>query len=413
MKLEAVIVSLATTLGSLSAAGAEPQPLGRDDFAALVLQIGPATRVLEARTASARATRDAAGRSENPAFSWERSAAVSGRRADESQDDLLLRAPLVVSGRLAGEQAAAAAGFKAVEQSALWARARLIWKARRAFDAVLAARGKALILDRTATRAGELLRIVVAREKAGESAGYERLRMELEGALVADLRSAIDIERAQAESAAAALLGREVSGLPPFAGDLLSDAARPIPETTAVEQRADLQALALEIEAAEGAARAARRRAIPDPAVTAGVQVLDLAQNGRGIGYIIGLEVPLPLLDSGSREADVAMAGARATEAERMSELSAAARDQLSARVTLLARRERLSTHRIEVLARAEGLREIAAAAWRAGGAEFWTLLDAERVAREARLMVLELALDASHAEADLRFLSGDMGAEK
>ena len=115
-------VSLSTVAGSASIGRAEPAPLTREAFAEQVLLTGLGTKSIEARVAVARAEGAAAGQWQNPAFAWERSAAVSGRRADETQDDLTLRLPWVISGRLGLEREAAASNAESVELRGRWAR---------------------------------------------------------------------------------------------------------------------------------------------------------------------------------------------------------------------------------------------------------------------------------------------------
>jgi cobalt-zinc-cadmium efflux system outer membrane protein len=66
-----------------------------------------------------------------------------------------------------------------------------------------------------------------------------------------------------------------------------------------------------------------------------------------------------------------------------------------------------VAAHQRDVVQRAERLVGLAAKAWRAGGAELLTLIDAQRAAREAHLAALALAVEARRAETDLLFLTG------
>ena len=291
-------VSFSTIAGSSASSHAQPVPLTRDAFVERVLLAGLGTRTIEAQVAVARAEGAAAGQWQNPAIAWERSAAVSGR-ADTTQDELTLRLPWVLSGRLGLEREAADSHAESAELRAHWTRASLRRDALLAFDSVLAARARVAMLDDAAKAIDALGQIVAAREKAGESAGYERLRMEFEAALVADLHSAAVIERTRAESTAGALVGPTGAALPSLAGDLLSDAPGGVPSGPPVTERPDLRALALEARAEASAAEAARRRGVPDPVITAGVQLLDVSAPERGAAYVIGVEVPLPFFHSG------------------------------------------------------------------------------------------------------------------
>ena len=407
MRFAPALVWIATIAGS-GVAMAEEAALSREAFAARAVENGPFAAALAARLAAARAEREAAGLPPNPAFTWDRAAAVSGGRDGEAEDDLALHLPLVLSGRLGLERAAASADLEAFEARARGQRAELRREARDAFDEVLAARGRLAVLTEAEAAATALTRVLAAREKAGESAGYDRERMELEAALVADQRVAAEAERVRVEVAAAGLLGLPGTSLPPLEGDLGFESASAVPAPQDPPERPWLQALAHEAAAARAAALAAERRAVPDPALTAGARLLDLGRSGSGLGYVVGLEIPLPVLDSGAREADRARARALAVEAECEAGLQRVRRELAAARANAEARRTRLAAHRRDVLERAERLRDLAAKAWSAGGAELLTLLDTQHAAREARLTALDLALEARRAETELLFLTGD-----
>ncbi len=389
-------------------AAAAPEPLSRDAFAERVLQTGHAATSIDAQAQIARAERAAAGRWQNPALAWERGAAVSGRRANETQDELTLRLPVVISGRLALEVEAAASAAESAELQARWARAVLRHDARKAFDAVVAARARVAVLADAAEAVETLGKVVAARAQAGEAAGYEGLRLEFEAALVADLHEAARLELSRAEATAGALLGSANTNLPPFAGDLLEQTLdQPTPGRAPALERPDVQALAKSAEAARLAAKAAGRRQVPDPVLTAGMQLLDVAESDRGAGYVVGLEVSLPLFDTGARDAEVAHAQARAADAARQ-ELSGRAESmRAQVRAALDAKRARLAAHRDAVFLRAERLRALAQVAWRAGEAELLTLVDAHRAARDAHLAALDLALDVRNTETEDLLLTG------
>ncbi|MFZ4736426.1 MAG: TolC family protein [Bradymonadia bacterium] len=400
------VVLVATTASSFASAQTAPVEMSREAYVARVVAEGPAARALDDRVRVARTEARAAGLSPNPSLAWERGAAVSGARADETDDAVTLRLPLVVSGRLGLAQDAAAAEAAAVELQVRWGRAELRRSARWAFDAVLAARARVSVLDEAVSEVDALSRLASLRERAGESAGYESLRIELEAALVADERAAATADAEHAAVAAASLLGVSAEALPPLVGDLLTETTDPPPPLEGGE-RADVKALSSAAAAAELSANAAGRRAVPDPTFTLGAQVLDVAEPGRGTGYVLGVEVPLPVLDGGGRDADAARAHARAVQTERQTLSATAAREGASARRVFESRRARLAAFRQNIQGRAERLRALADSSWRAGNGDLWALLDAQRAAREARLRVLALALEVRNAEADLRLALG------
>ncbi len=367
-------------------------------------------RVAELEAALGRAEAVGAGSWPNPALEWERQKTASGAREGESQDVLMASIPLVLSGRLGLEVEAADRNARAAEARHEWARAGLRHEATRAFATVLAARERRSILEQSLAELRRLAEAIATRERAGEAAGYERLRIELEVATVQDaLRGAV-LDEQQAEAQALRLLGPGVTVLPPFEGSLQVE--RPLPDGASLlaelgERRGDLRALALETRGAEAARRAAGRGWIPEPSLRAGAQFLDVGLPGAGVGYVVGVGLPLPLFDR--RQGEAARAEARRGLAEaRRAALLHEARTRLAVVLQAVSgRRERLARHRADVLGRAQELRQIAATAYRGGGAELLVLVDAERAAREARLTTVELTVSLVEAETDLLLLAG------
>ncbi|WP_170115643.1 TolC family protein [Melittangium boletus] len=404
-----------TILGSISllllAGTAVAQPaLNESQYVERVLTASLEARVAELEAALGRAEAVGVGSWPNPELGWERQKTTSGTRDGESQDVLVASIPLVLSGRLGLEREAVDQNAKAAEARHEWARAGLRHEATRAFSAVLAARERRRILEQSFAELRRVAEAIATRERAGEAAGYDRLRIELEAATVRDaLRGAV-LDEQQAEAQALRLLGPGVTVLPPFEGmlqveRLLPDGASLLAELE--ERRGDLRALALEARGAEAAQRAAGRGWIPEPSVRAGAQLLDMGLPGAGVGYVVGVGLPLPVFDR--RQGEAARAEARRGLAEaRRAALLHEARTRLAVVLEAVSgRRERQARHRTEVLGRAQELRQVAATAYRGGGAELLVLVDAERAAREARLTAVELAVSLAEAETDLLLLAG------
>jgi outer membrane protein, heavy metal efflux system len=404
-----------TILGSIAllllAGTAVAQPtLDESQYVERVLTGSLEARVAELEAALGRAETVGAGSWPNPALEWERQKTTSGTREGESQDVLMASLPLVLSGRLGWEVEAADRNARAAEARHEWARAGLRHEATRAFATVLAARERRSLLEQSLAELRRLAEVITTRERAGEAAGYERLRIELEAATVQDaLRGAV-LDEQQAEAQALRLLGPGVTVLPSFEGSL--QAERPLPDGGSLlaelgERRGDLRALALEASGAEAARRAAGRGWIPEPSLRAGAQFLDVGLPGAGVGYVVGVGLPLPLFDR--RQGEAARAETRRGLAEaRRAALLHETRTRLAVVLeTVSGRRERLVRHRTDVLGRARELRQIAATAYRGGGAELLVLVDAERAAREAQLTAVELAVSLVEAETDLLLLAG------
>lgn len=374
-----------------------------------VLTASLEAKVLDAEAALGRAGAVGAGAWPNPSVAWERQPNPTEDQVVGGQHVVTASIPLVLSGRLGLEADSAARGAQAAEVRWARARAELRRDATLAFASVLAAAERRAVSERSLATLDQLTRVIEAREKAGEAAGYERARIVLERALSQDELRAAELDERRAQSTAIGLLGPGVTALPSLVGELT---ARRAPEQVtgleeALEARADLRALALEVEQAELAQRAAARQWIPELSVTAGALLLEGAQPGAGTGYVVGLGLPLPLFQRGQGERARA-AAQRSLAAARYERHRHAARLELKVALDLLkGRRERLERHRSEVLARAEELRAIAAAGYRGGSVDLLALVDAERVARGAAQTAIQLALDVAAAESELLLLAG------
>lgn len=395
----------------LLAGGASAQvPLDETQYVQRVLEASLEARVARAEAALGKAEAAGAGLWPNPSLEWQRQKNTSGSRAGESQDTLVASIPLVLSGRLSLEAESAERGAEAAEARLARAQGELRREAARAFAEVLAAQQHRAILEESLSVLQELGKAIAVRERAGEAAGYERLRIELESAAVQDALRGAQLNERQAQARALSLLGPDAKQLPPLQGSLAPE--RELPDGEALlagleARRSDVRALALEAQSAEVARKAAARSWIPEPTVNAGAQLLDVGQQGAGAGYVVGLSFPLPLFQR--RQGEAARAEARRELAEtRRSALLHSARARLAAALdAVAARRERLTQHRQDVLTRAEELRRIATTAYRGGSSDLLVLVDAERASREARLKAVELALSAAEAETDLLLLVG------
>ncbi|MCY1021753.1 TolC family protein [Pyxidicoccus sp. MSG2] len=395
----------------LLAGGAAAQsPLTEAQYVEQVLSASLDARVAEAEAAVGRASAVGVGLWPNPTLEWQREKATSGAGDGASQDIFNVSIPLVLSGRLGLESEAAARGAQAAEAHLARSRGELRHEAVSTFVVVLAAQERRAILEESLSSLSRLAEAIAARERAGEAAGYDRLRIETETAAVEDALSGAVLDERQARAEALRLLGSGAKALPTFQGSLAPERALPAASNLLAEleaRRADARALELEAQAGETARRAAARGWIPDPTVNAGAQLINVGQAGAGAGYVVGLSIPLPLFER--RQGQEAQADARRQLAEaRRAALLHAARTRLRMVLDEVAgRRERRARQCEGVLKRAEELRRIAQAAYRGGGADLLVLVDAERTAREARLTAVGLALDVAQTEADLFLLSG------
>ncbi len=394
----------------LSGGAAAQEPLEVSQYVERVLEASLEARVVRAEAALGRAEAVGVGLWPNPSLQWQREKATSGRSDGQSQDVVLASIPLVLSGRLSLEAEAAQRGAEAAEARLARARAELRYEATRTFAEVLATQRRRAILEESLAELRRLTDAIAVRERAGEAAGYDRLRIEVEAASVQDALRGAHVDERQARANALRLLGPEAKVLPELQGTLAPEQALPDGGALLAElesKRADVRALSLEARGAESARRAADRGWVPEPTVNAGAQLLDVGLPGAGGGYVVGVSLPLPIFKRRQGERARAEAHRELAEARKASLLHTARSRLTVALDTVVARRERLARHGQDVLARTEELRRIAATAYRGGSAELLVLVDAERAAREAQLKSVELALDAVESETDLLLLAG------
>lgn len=395
---------------ALSTTAAAQPALTRDAFVDRALSSGLAARLAEAEAVVEKAELAGAGRWLNPAAQWQREALPGGGAASSTQDFFLLSLPFVPSGRLGLEREAAALSAQAVDTRLQRVRAELRRDATIAFAHLLAARDRRLALDASLEKIRALARVIQARERAGEAAGMDRLRIEMEAAAVEDALRGSHLEALRSKAAALALLGPTADVPPAVEGELT--AAMGNVEVDALvsdleKRRSDLTALALEAQSAARAEDAAARGWIPEPSLTAGALVTQLGASESSTGYVVGLSVPLPIFDR--RQSEEARAKARGDLA-RTRHAVLLHQALLGVRAALQAAtlsRQRLEHHESEVLKRALDLRESAYAAYQGGSAELLVLVDAERTLRDALLHRVELGLAVAAAEADLLLIAG------
>ncbi len=402
--------NLVVVLMLSSGANAEPLPLPLtlDAYVDRVLKDGLQARAAAAEVGLATAELEATAPWPNPSAEISRQANAAGVRAGETQDQLVVSIPLVLSGRLGLARDAAAKDVEASRARLSFARASLRHEATAAYLQVAAARRRIDVEKRALAALDPVVDAIVAREKAGEAAGYDRVRIELEKKRVEDQLAASVADEKRALASALALLGPDAtSGVVVAEHDL----ARPIlardMSADAVAARGDVRALSSEAEAAQLQEDAAWRSLVPDPTLFGGGYLLDVGRPELGYGYAVGVEIPIPLFDNGQGARARAKARRSLAEAQQQA-LVHAARARLSAALAeRTVRADRARRHDAEVIARANELLEITTAAYRAGGAELLALVDAERAQREASATSVELHLSARLAENDALLLAG------
>src|SRR5262245_45001038 len=176
--LKSVLVSCCLLESSLAAAG-EPRPITLDEALRRAEDLSPAARIVALGVERARAEAQASGLWPNPELSLvrEESAGVVERFASLSQE-------LPWSGRLGLERSAARADLSAAEAGARQERVDLRARVRESFIDLLLAQERAAALEAGRARLGDLVETLRAREREGESSGFDRMRAEREMAEV-------------------------------------------------------------------------------------------------------------------------------------------------------------------------------------------------------------------------------------
>jgi outer membrane protein, heavy metal efflux system len=280
---------------------------------------------------------------------------------------------------------------------------------RLTFADLLAAQDRERELTGARDRLRELAGILATREKAGDAAGFDRLRAERE---VLDVEADLAIastERAGGQAALAGFLG-DVPDPSQIVAVRAAPSASPVPDLDALLQQAesardDLIALRHERESADFAAQAADRRWVPEPEIVAGTKSSNLG--GGDVGSVITLRAAIPLFDRSQPER--ALAAARSAQAKARAEsFRLVLRGQVTAlREVVLQRRAAAERYRAEALSSAAQIERIAQVSYDAGERGILELLDAYRLGVSARARQAVLDLAVRRAEIELSFATG------
>jgi len=163
--------------------------------------------------------------------------------------------------------------------------------------------------------------------------------------------------------------------------------------------RGDLVALEAEAERADAQARAASRRAVPEPTLILGAKNSEFG-GVDDTGAIAGISFSIPLFDHGQGTRAVATSEAALLRAQRDALAQRAESEAESALAEAVALREAEKAYR--VAGNPEELVTIARAAYEAGEMRILELLDAYRTALSARVKAIELSAGARRAEVEL-----------
>ncbi len=315
---------------------------------------------------------------------------------------LRLILPLDISGRHSRRADAANAIASAARANAEIDRFALVIDGLRVFRGAEYARLRTALLVTERTALVRALDIVRKRAGAGDASGYDVQRLQLELTNYDDSITAATIDLRAAQRRVATLLGRPGTRVD-AAGDLPLPAPPSIDKLLpdALARRGDYRAAKLRIDAAKSEGSAAGRTWVPSLELTAGAMSADLGTE-TARGYVAGLSFSLPIFDRGRAAGARADAERRAAVADtRVLERRVPEAIQIAFEATI-ARADQARAFQTTQLARLDLLLRAAETGYREGGGNIVELLDAYRVARDARLHDLELRRDASLVELDL-----------
>lgn len=284
---------------------------------------------------------------------------------------------------------------------------RLAFEVRQAF--IVAARAQRVF--RAAQDVAEVFRTAernaAERFAAGDMSGYELRRIRVERARYeTDLRHGF-VELDEARRRLTALLVPESTDVLLTPSSLPGNAPPRITDSGLLElalaRRPEIAAADLDVQAAGAVASVARWGALPDPTVTAGYKRV----SGGLDGGIVGLELPLPLLDRRGGEADAA--GAE-LEAARKRQLLTRRAVENDLRIAWQAYRSLLEIDQLvtdTLLAGTDDLLDIARTSYVEGEMTLLELMDAAAAFREAQQTRANVAAELWLAYYDLERAAG------
>ncbi len=385
-----------------SEAAAAATPLTEEEAVRGALARAPLARALGGTVEAERGAARALGASPNPQIAYLREQTFGTLGTGE--DYLSLSQTVDLGNRRglrgeAGERRAAAAVHEGEAT-----RVEVIAETRQRFYEALYRRERAEALRAWVRQIESALAIVTRRTARGDTAPYDRRRLERERIVAEGRVEAEEAAFEHAEARLAALVGLPTGTRLTLTGQLLPDgepaalpalyaSARSGPRLLAVGER--LRAADLEVTAAA-------RWWLPDLRLEAGWKGVDAGGQGRTDGFLVGATLALPLWDRSGGLAQAARGEARALEGRRAlleSELAGEVAG-LNAEATRLTRAA--LRFREDSRAASGDLVRIATAGYQGGEMTLLELLDAYRGAEEDELAALDLEHAARRARIDL-----------
>jgi outer membrane protein TolC len=382
---------------------APPMAAGQDrterEVVDLIVRDGPQARAIRAEAEVTRHEQAARLAYPNPGFTYSRENAgfTEFFQAEQSL-------PIFGSrGAVSRAGVAVTAAAEAARDARLW-----VLRSEAASDAARLVAGQARF-DAAKTHVAEverLIEVLRTREKEGEGSRFDRLRAEQELRDLRQLQTVAAVAMADARAILAAMLPQGVSfttitavtppAQPPGSIDGLL--------TRAISTRAELRILEQLDQRAAFEADAAKKARLPSPTVFGGIKRADNMAE-RETGGVFGVNLSVPVFDSGRRDAARWDAERTRVEAERAA-VEYRIRVEIAAASEVLRLRQAAVAE--EQTGTADELMQIAVVAYGEGEIGILELLDAVRTASRARTRSIELQLEARLAQIALERAVGD-----
>jgi len=273
------------------------------------------------------------------------------------------------------------------------------------------------LLNQAAASYRESAAAMDRRLAAGDVARIEVDRTALDAGRAAADAQAAQTVLTQARADLAALLG--AGPLPPDTrlltlAELASRRGSPpadrVPTAQLIHDRADVQAAAARVDAAEGALAAAKAARVRDVDVSLGFDhwpVSAADPQGTGDSFTIGASIPLQWFDSGRGAVGHAFADLHSAQTEWLRTQTDAESEMRTARETLSRADALAARYREDWVPGANRILAAQERAYRRGGASLLDLLDARRNARQVSLAAVAAERDAQVAAGRLALALG------
>lgn len=386
------------------AIAATPTPMSLQAALALAMEHNPSLRAAAQAVAASEGAVVQSRARPNPELAYSQ----EDTRRETRSMTLQWNQPIEIGGKRAARMKAAEHGRDLVQAELDATRAGLRADVRAAFAKVLAGQQRVQLHEKTLEIASNARDAAAKRVQAGKIAPLEETKARVAESsaqlALAQAQSGLRVARQQLAllwGAQPASMGRAVGEL----GDLPS-----LPDSRVMLEKLEHSPQMLRAQQAvlqaKSVAELERAKRLPDPTVSLGMK---RAQEVGRNQLVVGISVPLPILDSNRGNQLQALRLADKAEDELL-----ATRQQLSAQ--LQQQLELLQTSRAQalqlaqqVLPAAESAYEVSAKGFALGKFSYLEVLDAQRTLADARSLYLEQLVATHQAAADITRQLGDV----